>query len=98
VLAARRLAVDADRNEHDEKRRACVGHGEFLLTHVDHIDAELLVQLSTRRVGVRFTRLTLPTREFPQTTVPLLERPLAHKEFISARYDRGDDTNDLIRH
>ena len=96
VLAACRLAGDAHAGKYDEKRRACVGHGEFLLIHADHIDAELFAQLSTRRLGVRFTRLTLPARKLPQTTVPLFERPLTYEQFISARNDCGDDANDSV--
>jgi hypothetical protein len=84
MLATCRLAGDADRNEYDEKRRACVGHGEFLLAHVGDIDAELLVQLSTRRGGVRFSGLTFAAREFPQATVSFLQRPLTDQEFIAS--------------
>ena len=96
VLAACRLAGDAHAGKYDEKRRACIRHRELCLAHVDHIDTELLVQLSTRRVCVRFSRLTLPARKLPQTTVPLFERPLTYEQFISPRNDCGDDANDSV--
>jgi hypothetical protein len=98
MLVARWFAGDAGRNEYDEKTRACVGDGEFFLAHVDQIDAKFFMQLSTRRVGVRFSGLALAARKLPQTTVPLFERALAYEKFISARDDRCDDANDRIRH
>jgi hypothetical protein len=98
MLVTCRLAGDADRNEYDEKRRACVGHGEFLLAHVGDIDAEFFAQLSARGIGVRFSRLTFAAREFPQATVSFLQRPLTDEEFIATRNDGGDDANKLARH
>jgi len=98
VLSAYRFAVDTHGHEDNQEGRVRVSDYELVVADLRYFDAELFVQLSPCRGRVGLAWLALPTGEFPQSTVSLVERSLAHEKLVSTGGDCGDDSDELIRH
>jgi hypothetical protein len=90
VLVTRRLSHDAHPREDNQERRVGIGDHELLVAHLRDFDAQLLVQLATRRVRVRLPRLALAAGKLPEPAVSFVVRPLTDEELVSARDNGGN--------
>lgn len=93
VLESDWFPVHVHRDENDHEGRPLVAPFEQRGFATHQVHSQFLPQFPLQRRCVSLAPLAFSAREFPQPSVPFVDRTLADQELISAMDHRGDDAD-----